>query len=180
MRVLLHACCGPCLYVPLRALRDEGYEVTVFWYNPNIQPFREYARRVDALKKIAGLLGVEVVWDMEYSPEDWLSAALRASDPGERCRLCYIMRLRRTAEMAAEKNCDLFTTTLLYSPHQKHDLVREIGVEVGDEKGVEFLYRDWRPASPQGERYARSEGAYVQGYCGCIFSERDRYWKPLI
>jgi predicted adenine nucleotide alpha hydrolase (AANH) superfamily ATPase len=94
---------------------------------------------------------------------------------GERCRICYHMRLRHAAQLARRGRFDAFSTTLLYSKFQKHDLIREIGESAGAEAGVTFLYRDWRDGWKEGVEASKAMGLYRQAYCGCILSEQERY-----
>ncbi len=178
MRLLLHACCAPCLMAPYKHL-SEKFEVVVFWYNPNIQPYREYLRRLKSLRDYAGERGIEVIEDLSYPAEDWLMKASLLSKKSNvlRCRFCYGDRLYRTAKVAKVKGFDAFSTTLLLAPYQKHEIVRDIGEKVGKRTGVPFYYEDMRKWFDESEEMARKAGVYRQGYCGCIFSEIDRYWR---
>ena len=97
-----------------------------------------------------------------------------------RCTYCYETRLRKTAEFAAEHGFKQFTTTLLASVYQKHELIAAAGERFGKEFGVEFLYRDFRPNFRAGNQRARELGFYMQKYCGCVFSEEDRYKKAIL
>jgi predicted adenine nucleotide alpha hydrolase (AANH) superfamily ATPase len=92
-----------------------------------------------------------------------------------RCSYCYRLRLEKTAEKAGEAGCDFFSSTLLISPYQNHDAVRETGEEAAARYGARFLYRDFRPFFREGQKYAREQGFYMQKYCGCVFSEEERY-----
>ncbi len=173
MRVLMHICCAPCALMPVQELREEGCELRGLYYNPNIQPYTENQRRLATLTGWAGDHDLDMIVQDEYEPEKWLRRV--AFREGERCRICYHDRLTRAAQVAKRGKFDAFTTTLLYSVRQKHDLVREIGEAVGAERGVQFLYRDFRPHWREGIRRSQEQGLYRQAYCGCIFSERDRY-----
>ncbi len=178
MRLLLHACCAPCLMAPYRHLSEE-HEVTVFWYNPNIQPYREYLRRLKSLREYTKNMGIPVIEDLSYPAEDWLMKAAMLSKKSNvlRCRFCYGDRLYRTARVAKINGFDAFSTTLLLAPYQKHEMVREIGEKIGRRVGVPFYYEDMRKWFEESEEMARKAGVYRQGYCGCIFSEIDRYWR---
>lgn len=176
MRVLLHICCGPCAIMPLKSLRAEGYEVMGLFYNPNIQPYRESQRRLETLTAWAQPEGLRLIVADEYDPEAWMRKV--AFREGERCRLCLHQRLTRAAQVAAKGGFDAFTSTLLYSVRQKHELIRELGQAAGAQRGAPFLYRDWRPLWRQGVAASREAGMYRQPYCGCLFSERDRYLGP--
>lgn len=177
MRVLLHTCCGPCAVAPVARLREEGHQVTGFWYNPNIHPYTEYQRRLEALQQFAAAAEVPVVWRDDYDLEGYLGLALGKQVPA-RCRECYRMRLAAAADEAKAGGYDAFTTSLLVSPYQQHDLLRELGEEIGRDKGVQFLYRDFRPDFRSGRQRAAELGLYRQQYCGCIFSEKERYLRP--
>ena len=173
MRVLIHICCGPCLAGPLGALRREGMDLAGYFYNPNIHPLIEFRRRVKALRVFLESDPLPVEIDDAYG----LEAFLRGVDPlaPGRCERCYAMRLDRAASVAAEKGFDAFTTTLLVSKHQEHDLVRRVGERVASRHPVAFLYRDLRPLADACGQEAKSRQLYRQTYCGCVFSEADRY-----
>ena len=173
MKILLHACCGPCTIVPLRELRAEGAEVFGVYLNPNIQPYTEWQRRLDALEQLAAAQELRLLPEQAYGPVEWLRSVVFRE--GERCRLCYHGRLRGAALLARRGRFDAFTTTLLYSKFQKHVLVAEIAAAVAAEVGVPFLYRDWRGGWTEGVEASRAMGLYRQTYCGCIYSEWERY-----
>ncbi len=173
MRVLLHTCCGPCSIVPLRGLREEGIEAAGVYVNPNIHPYTEWARRRETLEAWAGSEGLRLLPAPEYDPQAWFQAVTFRE--GERCRICYHLRLRHAAVVARRGRFDGFTSTLLYSRYQNHDQIRGIARAVASEVGVRFLYRDWREGWSDGVRISRELGMYRQGYCGCLYSERERY-----
>ncbi len=173
MKILLHSCCGPCTIVPLRRLREEGADVFAVYANPNIHPYTEWERRREALERFAGKAGLRLLPPAAYDVTGWLrQVVFREAD---RCRVCYFLRLRHTALLARRGRFEAFSSTLLYSKFQKHDLVREVGEAVGREVGVRFLYRDWRPGWREGVETSRAMGLYRQAYCGCIYSEQERY-----
>ncbi|HWI41070.1 MAG TPA: epoxyqueuosine reductase QueH [Verrucomicrobiae bacterium] len=173
MKVLLHACCAPCSIFPLRTLRGEGAEVTAFFFNHNIHPYQEYRRRLETVRQWSELEGVELQVRDEYLLDDFLAAVAR--EPAARCAYCYASRLEAAAQAAAQGGFDAFTSSLLYSRFQKHDLIRELGELAGERHGVRFLYADYRSGWQEGIRVSREMGLYRQQYCGCIYSERDRY-----
>lgn len=173
MRLLLHVCCGPCLVYPLEELREAGFRVHGFFYNPNIQPFREFRKRLDSLSGYAQNVDLKLIIRDEYPLEEWLRGV--AFREAERCAGCYHQRLAATARLAKKSGFEAFSSTLLYSKLQKHGLIVEIGRSVGREFGVEFLDRDFRPGWKAGIEGAKAAGLYRQEYCGCIYSERDRY-----
>ncbi len=174
-RLLLHICCGPCTIHPLEVLRAEGWEVHGYFYNPNVHPYTEYRRRAETLAAYAAGVGLPLTVAPDYPVEEFLRQVVFRE--GERCRFCYGLRLRRAARVAREGKFDAFTTTLLVSPYQKHDLIREMALRVASEEGVEFLYRDFRPGFREAQARARALGMYRQPYCGCLYSEKERYYK---
>ncbi|HHW14319.1 MAG TPA: epoxyqueuosine reductase QueH [Firmicutes bacterium] len=174
-RLLLHNCCAPCTIHPLAVLRDEGWEVEGWFYNPNIHPYREWQHRRDTLAEYAGLVDLPVTWVEGYDLNEFLQEALAAGP--ERCLSCYRRRLSAAAKAAREGGYDAFSTTLLVSPYQKHDAIRRLGEELAAQQDVPFVYRDFRPGFRAAQAKARELGLYRQPYCGCIFSERERYQK---
>jgi len=173
MKVLIHACCAPCAVVPVKRLRGEGAEVHGFFFNPNIHPFTEWERRRSALAHFATGGELPLLPAAPYDPTEWLrSVAFRE---GERCRVCHHLRLVQAARFARRGRFDAFSTTLLYSRFQKHELIRDIGEAAGREAGVPFLYRDWREGWAQGVEESKRLGLYRQSYCGCLLSEWERY-----
>ena len=176
-RLLLHICCAPCSGYCIDSLREEGVEPAGFWYNPNIHPYQEYKARRDALVDYAGSAGLELtVWD-EYGLRDFVRAV--AGDLDRRCPLCYACRLEETARYAAEHGFSCFSTTLLVSPYQDHDDICRTAEALAERYGVGFLYRDFRTGFRQGQAKARELGLYMQKYCGCVFSEEERYAKQI-
>ncbi len=180
-RILLHVCCAPCSIKCVERLRTEGTEPVLFWYNPNIHPFTEYRNRKDALVRYAGEIGLELILRDEYGLRSFLARTGCGPDAfqrGYRCPKCYASRLEATAAHAEENGFDGFCTSLSISPYQDHALIREIGDEAARRFGVEFFYRDFRPWFREGQREARERGLYMQKYCGCLFSEEERFLGP--
>jgi predicted adenine nucleotide alpha hydrolase (AANH) superfamily ATPase len=173
MKILLHICCGPCTIYPLRILREIGHDLTGYYFNPNIHPYLEYRRREETLAAYAGEKGLSVIRAEDYGMETFFRMV--AGRESERCRLCYTIRLQETARKAKEGGFDGFTTTLLYSRFQKHDLIREVGDRLGRENNIPFLYVDFREGWEEGVRFSRELGMYRQPYCGCIYSEKERF-----
>ncbi|MCL6479399.1 MAG: epoxyqueuosine reductase QueH [Peptococcaceae bacterium] len=176
MKLLLHTCCGPCSIYPVEVLRKD-MEVTGYFFNPNIHPYTEWKARKETLAGYAGAIGLPVIFDHRYLLEEFIRGVVHRET--ERCAFCYAMRLKRTAAVAGEKNFDAFSTTLLVSPYQKHDLIREIGEAVAAETGIQFIYRDFRPGYKEATARSRELGMYRQKYCGCIYSEKDRYYRSV-
>ena len=173
MKALIHCCCANCLIYPLKDLRDKGWEVMGFFYNPNIHPYQEYLYRLEAVQEYAKQTSIEIIYRDEYNLEEFLRGVAFRED--ERCRFCYHLRLEATAQVAKKGKFDAFTTTLLYSKHQNHELITTIGEAVGKEHGVSFLYRDFRSGWKEGIEESKNLGLYRQQYCGCIYSEKERY-----
>jgi epoxyqueuosine reductase len=173
LNILLHICCGPCTIYPLRILREEGHEVCGYFYNPNIHPYLEYKKRLDTLAVYAGREGFRIMREEGYPLEGFLRQIVFRE--GDRCRHCYRLRLVKTAQIAKGGGFGAFTTTLLYSRYQKHDLIRSIGEEVAEEYNIPFLYRDFREGWSEGVKISKALGLYRQPYCGCIYSEKARY-----
>ena len=154
-KTLLHTCCAPCSVACIQLLRAEGIEPVSYWYNPNIHPYQEYKARRDTLMAYAPSVGVELIVQEDYGLRDFCRAV--AEDIDHRCGHCYRLRLE----------------------HQNHELLRQTAEEVSAQYGVTFLYRDFRPGFRQGQQEARELGLYMQKYCGCVFSEEDRYAKQI-
>jgi predicted adenine nucleotide alpha hydrolase (AANH) superfamily ATPase len=173
MKLLLHTCCAPCSVQCVETIRAENIRPDLFWYNPNIHPYTEYRSRRDTLVKFAGDEGLELIREDEYGLRSFITGLNGNFE--NRCAYCYRTRLEKTAAYAAEQGYDCFSTTLLISPYQKHDIIREIGGEAAEKYGVQFFYRDFRPGFRVGQIQAWERGFYMQKFCGCIFSEEERY-----
>lgn len=172
-RVLLHICCGPCATYPVPWLKEQGYEVMGYFYNPNIHPFTEHEKRKEALQVYAELAGIKVIYEEGYDPVTYFQQVTYRES--QRCRFCYQIRLERTAQIARKGKFDFFTSTLLVSKYQKHELIKEIGEEMGDKYGVPFLYQDFREGFYETVTRSRAMELYRQQYCGCLYSEMERY-----
>lgn len=174
MKLLMHTCCAPCSVYCIDSLRKEGIEPTVYWYNPNIHPYIEYKTRRDTLKEYTKSINVEAIFEEEYGLDNFCKNVI--GDLQNRCKnYCYRVRLEQTAKYAKENGYDTISTTLLVSPYQKHDILKEQGEEIAKKYGLNFLYRDFRVGFREGQAKARELGLYMQKYCGCVFSEEDRY-----
>lgn len=156
-------------------LRNENIEPVGFWYNPNIHPYTEYKARKNTLVSYADEINMDLVCNDEYGLCKFIKGVY--PDFNERCGFCYKTRIDAAAKYAAKNGFDSFTSTLLISPYQKHELLCEIMEQSAKENGIKFLYRDFRPYFREGQRRARENGFYMQKYCGCIFSEEERYVK---
>ena len=175
MKTLLHICCAPCTNQCVDVLRTDGLEVSGFWYNPNIHPFTEYRSRRNCLREYAGSIELPLIEKNDYGLRPFVRTV--AEDIDHRCVKCYEMRLFETARQAKELGFDSFTSSLFISPYQNHELMREVAQRAAFEYDVEFLYRDFRPYFKAGQEKARELGFYMQKYCGCVFSEEERYLK---
>ena len=173
MKLLLHVCCAPCMIYPLEQLRGKEFEVSGFFYNPNIHPFAEYKNRREALEKLSKASACEVIYP-DYLPQEFFQAVNLEEKVPERCAICWRLRLKQTAKTAKEKGFSHFSTTLLVSPYQDQDLLKKIGEEVAQEEGLSFYYEDFRPGFRQAHNKAHAQGIYCQKYCGCIYSEIER------
>lgn len=171
-KLLIHSCCAPCSFGVIEQLKD--FELEGFWYNPNIHPLDEHDRRFASLKKYfeERKIPLHQKSGFEYDCEGWKENAPKTVP--ERCAYCYYIRLNETAYMAKQLNIPGFTTTLLSSPHQKHELIKATGERVSAAYGVKFIYRDFRPGYFKGKNEARSSGIYLQKYCGCEYSIKEK------
>ena len=175
MKLLMHVCCAPCSIECIASLREEGVEPTLFWYNPNIHPFEEYKRRRDTLKGYAETVGAELILEESYGLRDFVRRTAPDFAFGERCEICYDMRLSRTAAAAKEMGFDSFTTTLFVSPYQNRDKLLRVGEAAAVREGVTLQGYDFRPRFQAGQEKAKELGLYRQKYCGCVFSEEERF-----
>ena len=176
MKLLLHACCAPCSVYCVDTLRKEAIEPALFWYNPNIHPYTEYKLRRDCLKEYAEKVKIEAIFENEYGLDKFCKNVINNLET--RCtNYCYPIRLRKTFEYAKANGYGAVSTTLLYSIYQKHENIKKLCEDLANEYGIEFLYRDFRIGFWEGHDKAKNELAlYMQKYCGCIFSEEDRYY----
>ena len=175
MKTLLHICCAPCANMPIEVLQTDGFEVSGFWYNPNIHPFTEYRARRNTVREYLDSIDLRLIEKNDYGLRPFVRAV--AEDIENRCVKCYELRLFETARTAKEGGFDSFTSSLFISPYQNHELMRETAERAAAQYGVEFLYRDFRPYFRDGQARARELGFYMQKYCGCVFSEEERYLK---
>ena len=175
MKILLHICCAPCAIFPIKILRMEKFDITGFFYKHNIHPYTECIRRLETLQSYAESIDLGVIYQKGYDLEGFLqNMVFRES---ERCSFCYYERLRSTALMAKRDKFDYYSTTLLYSKFQMHDILKSIGEEIGKSVGVRFYYQDFRSGWKEGVESSKRLGLYRQQYCGCIYSEKERYLK---
>ena len=174
MRLLLHICCAPCSIFPLKYLAENGFNVQGYFYNPNIHPYQEWLRRKETLESYSNTTGTEIIFDDEYQMENFLRETVYREN--NRCRFCYYLRLKQSAQEAIKRGFDGFTTTLLVSPFQKHDLIRETGEIISRELNCPFYYFDFRPGYKEATIISKQLKMYRQQYCGCIYSEKERFY----
>ena len=173
MKLLMHICCANCATYPVAVMHEKGISLKGLWFNPNIHPFMEYKNRLDALRKLGGLWGLDIEYNDSYGLIEFLRNV--AGREADRCEYCYSVRLERAAVRAREMNADAFSTTLLVSPYQKFDMLLEIGRAMQEKHSVEFYGEDFRAGYREGRRVARTMDLYRQQYCGCVYSEMERY-----
>ena len=175
MKILIHACCAPCSIYPVDVLRDQRFEVTGFFYRNNIHPYSECLRREQALMTYFEQIHLPILFHDGYDLEGFLQKIIFHEK--DRCAICYQERLNATASLAKIQGFDCFSSTLLYSKFQKHDVIREIGESVAASTGIPFYYQDFREGWKQGIHISKQLKMYRQQYCGCIYSEKDRYYS---
>lgn len=180
MRLLLHSCCAPCSSYVLEYL-SQYFDITVFYYNPNISPEKEYRMRVEEQKRLVNhmVLPHPVAFlEGEYQPEIFYNTVRGFEDlpeGKERCFRCYRLRLEASARVAKEQGFDYFTTTLTISPLKNAEKLNEIGQELAQKYGIPFLPSDFKKKNgyKRSIELSREYGLYRQNYCGCVFSKRD-------
>ena len=178
MKLLLHTCCAPCSVYCIESLRNDGIEPVSFWYNPNIHPYIEYKTRRNTLIQYSEMENFKLIIKEEYGLREFCKNVV--GDLDNRCtNYCYRVRLEETAKYAKENGYDAFTSTLFVSPYQKHEELKCVCEEMAEKYGVKFLYRDFRVGFRDGQAKARELGLYMQKYCGCVFSEEDRYAQKI-
>ena len=173
MKILFHICCAPCAIYPYFRMREEGLELTGYFYNPNIHPYLEFKKRLETVREFSLRAGLDVLYRDGYDLDEFLS--LVTGKGAHRCEQCYRMRLSAAGTAAREMGFTVFTTSLLYSKYQKHDLIRGVAEETASDNGIEFYYEDFRLGWREGIIESKAMGLYRQQYCGCIYSEKDRY-----
>lgn len=174
-KLLLHCCCGPCSIYPVESLREKDIAVTGFFYNPNIHPFKEFRRRLVTAEEYSKRINMSIIIDKNYGLINFIRAVVNKEN--ERCIYCYRERLQKTAMRAREGGFDAFSTTLLYSKYQKHEKIKQICEELSEQNSLSFHYEDFRIGWQRGIDTSRDLKMYRQPYCGCIYSEQERYDK---
>jgi predicted adenine nucleotide alpha hydrolase (AANH) superfamily ATPase len=152
MKILFHICCGNCALYPFKLMKSEGHDLTGFWFNPNIHPYEEYKSRLDSVKKLSGLWGIDMSYVEEYKPESFF-------------------RMFNSPHSAI----DAFSTTLLISPFQGFDEIADTGAGLAEKYNVLFHLKDFRPYFRDSSALSKEMGLYRQKYCGCIYSRDERF-----
>jgi len=190
-KILLHTCCGPCGTSVVNHLRDNFWDPTAFFYNPNIHPEEEYKLRLQAQNIFCNKVKMPLIIYGDYGLNLFLDnlIQIQCQDPfevvpegtgtsattkQERCAMCYEMRLEKVASFAQSNCYPFFTSTLLYSVYQDHELIRTIAEQKAHKYHVQFVYFDFRQFWEEGQAKARELELYRQKYCGCIFSKQER------
>ncbi|MCK9328399.1 MAG: epoxyqueuosine reductase QueH [Candidatus Cloacimonetes bacterium] len=176
-KILIHSCCAPCFIAPYYNLK-ERFEITGFWFNHNIHPIQEYYRRRDTFREFTNNEGIRLIEKDEYGLKTFLQNVVFRED--SRCYQCYYERLNYTAIIAKKGKFDYFTSSLLYSKFQKHNLIIEIAESVAKKHSVKFYYQDFRELWKQGIELSKEHNMYRQQYCGCIYSEMDRFAEKKV
>jgi hypothetical protein len=172
-QLLVHCCCAHCTAYTINHWRRQDYEVTALWYNPNIHPHTEHRHRLEAMQSLAKTMDFSLSVVDGYDIAEYFRNVV--GDEANRCQHCFQLRLRKTAETALGSGFCAFTTSLLISPHQKHDLLIKTGQQMASEIGISFLYADLRKRYSDSRHITKPLDLYRQQYCGCIYSERERY-----
>jgi epoxyqueuosine reductase len=177
LKILIHLCCAPCGIYPIKYLRQKGAEVMGFFYRNNIHPWSECRRREETLREYAEQINLPVIYQKGYDIESFFqNVAFRETN---RCQYCYHDRLKTTALLAKRGRFDCFTSSLLYSKFQQHELIKSIGEAIGKSLGIPFYYHDFREGWKEGVDTSKQLNLYRQPYCGCIYSEKERFYKVL-
>jgi predicted adenine nucleotide alpha hydrolase (AANH) superfamily ATPase len=175
MKLLMHICCANCSLYPIQSLTSKGIDIKGLWLNPNIHPYTEYRLRFDALQKLDDMWNLDIEYIDNYGLKEFLRTVVNHEE--NRCAFCYTMRLEETARTAKKMGLDGFTTSLLVSPYQKFDMILKVGTDMGKRYSIPFFIEDFRPGWKEGMRLSREFGLYRQKYCGCVYSEMERYMK---
>ena len=173
-KILLHACCAICSGYPISHLKDMGYSVVVYFYNPNIHPEVEYRKRLDAEITLCKNFGVELI-EGEYDTDKFFDCAKGLElepEKGKRCDKCFELRLKQTAELAIKSGIKNFTTSIVISPHKNFQKLTDIGERIAKEYGLNYIAIDFKKKDGflKTNKISKELGLYRQNYCGCKFS----------
>lgn len=171
--LLLHACCAPCSLEPVRLLVEEGFEPTICWTNPNIQPVSEHGKRLEELRRWSSDNGIRLIEAADDRDRWDASVARLGADRERRCRACYALRLAEACRVAEREGFSHIATTLAVSPYQLFDTCNDVLEKLASAHGLTPVIRDFRPWYPQATVRSRELGMYRQNYCGCRFSAAE-------
>ena len=172
-KILLHICCAPCSIYPIDFLQKEGFEVYGFFYKSNIHPLSEMKQREDTLKEYAESIGLKVIYEKKYDIKGFFQDVVFRE--AKRCKICYYKRLRAAAKVAKKGKFDFFSSTLLYSKFQNHNIIKELGASIAKEVKTNFYYNDFRTGWKEGIEKSKELNMYRQRYCGCLYSEKEAF-----
>ena len=175
MKILLHICCAPCSIYPVKILRNNGMDVMGYYYRHNIHPYSECLKRQKTLEKYSKSIDLRLILQEGYELEAFLRNVIFREN--ERCSLCYHERLKSTALLAKRGKFNFFSSTLLFSKFQNHEMIKSIGEALGKSIGIAFYYHDFREGWKQGVEESKGLKMYRQQYCGCIYSEKERFYE---
>lgn len=176
-KILLHACCAICSGYPISLLKDMGYSVIVYFYNPNIFPDTEYQKRLEAEKILCKHFDVELIIG-DYTPSEYyeyVKGLEQEPEKGARCDKCFELRLTKTAELAKELGIPEFTTSMVISPHKNYEKLTQIGNAIAEKYSLKYLSTNFRKQDGflKTNQISKSLNLYRQNYCGCKFAQRN-------
>jgi predicted adenine nucleotide alpha hydrolase (AANH) superfamily ATPase len=176
-KILLHTCCGICSSYPISYLQNEGYEVTAYFYNPNIYPEEEYQKRLEAEKTLCEHFNCKLIVG-EYEPDvyyEYVKGLEEEPEKGKRCDKCFALRLEQSAKIAKQLNIPVFTTSMVISPHKDYEKLTKTGNEIAKKHGLEYLSTNFRKNDGflKTNQISKELNLYRQNYCGCKFSIRN-------
>jgi predicted adenine nucleotide alpha hydrolase (AANH) superfamily ATPase len=172
-QILLHLCCANCGTIPIELLKDE-FDLTLYWFNPNIQPEQEHEKRLKDAEKLAQIYNLELIKEL-YCPQKWLEQVKGLElepEGGQRCKVCFQIRIEKTAQTAMKKNFDYFATTLTMGPQKKAAIINKIGQESA--QNLKFYEADFKKKDgfKKSVQWSKKYNFYRQNYCGCVFSQK--------
>lgn len=181
-RLLLHSCCGPCSTEVISYLKDY-FEITVFYYNPNIEPEEEYIhRKKEQIRFLKEYKDAKISFlDCEYDNASFKEIAKgleQVKEGGARCNKCFYLRMKKTAEVAKEKGFEYFGTTLTVSPHKNSTMINEIGEKISEECNIKYIYGDFKKNDgyKKSIELSKTYNLYRQNYCGCLYG-KEQIWN---
>lgn len=175
-KIILHSCCAICSGYPISLLKDMGYQVIVYFYNPNIFPQEEYKKRLEAQKKLCEKFNCELI-EGEYNTNNFYEAIKgfeNEPEKGKRCDICFKLRLKETAKLATKLGVKNFTTSIVISPHKNFEKLTGIGNEIASNFGIEYVAINFKKNDGflKTNKISKELKLYRQNYCGCEFSIR--------